>query len=84
MRRLDRLKDLFREHGKLTRAEAARILGVSTETAARDLKRLLAEKFIQRVSPSACSRSNYFVPVEATPGGPGPGGNPSSAGAHEG
>jgi DNA-binding NtrC family response regulator len=59
-RRLDRLRELFRQHGKLTRAEIARALGVSPKTATRDLKALVEEGFIDRVEPSASLRSRYF------------------------
>ena len=60
LRRLDRLRELFREHGKLTRGEVVRILGVSPNTATKDLKALCAEDVIRRVEPSASTRSHYF------------------------
>ncbi len=60
MRRLDRLRGHFREHGKLTRAEIVRLSGVSGPTATADLKILLAEGYIERVTPSASRRSHYF------------------------
>lgn len=60
MRRLDRMRDHFRRHGKLTRAEIVRLLGVSGPTATSDLKALLAEGLIERVMPSASRRSHYF------------------------
>ena len=61
LRRLDRLRDLFREHGKMTRNEIVHIMAVSPNTATKDLKALCNEKFITRVEPSASTRSHYFV-----------------------
>jgi DNA-binding NtrC family response regulator len=60
IRRLERLRELFREHGKLTRAEAARILGVSPVTATKDLRKLIAEGLVEKVEPSRSPRSHYF------------------------
>jgi DNA-binding NtrC family response regulator len=60
LRRVDRLRDLFGEHGKLTRGEVARILGVSLPTATRDLKALCAEGLVEKIMPSASPRSHYF------------------------
>jgi len=60
LRRLDRLRALFRDHGKLTRGEIIRILGVSPNTATKDLKALCADGVIRRVEPSASTRSHYF------------------------
>lgn len=61
MRRLDRLRGLFAEHKKLTRAEIARILGVSHPTATKDLKTLIQEKTILKVEPTPAPRTHYFV-----------------------
>jgi DNA-binding NtrC family response regulator len=61
LRRLDRLRELFRAHGRLTRAEVARILKTSTRTATRDLKVLCADRFIKRVEPTASPRTHYFA-----------------------
>jgi DNA-binding NtrC family response regulator/tetratricopeptide (TPR) repeat protein len=60
MRRIERLKELFREHGKLTRREVIEVLGVSPATATRDLKRLIAENFLEKVTPTPSPRSHYF------------------------
>jgi len=60
MRRLDRLRSLFSDHGKLTRAEVAELLQVSGRTASRYLKGLLAEGFIEKVKPTPSPRSHYF------------------------
>ena len=69
LRRVDRLRELFREHGKLTRAEAAQILGVSARTAGLDLKELCAEDLIEKVLPTAAPRSHYFILRESPQGG---------------
>jgi DNA-binding NtrC family response regulator len=60
MRRLERLRELFREHGKLTRSEVAEVLGVSRVTATKDLKALIAEGLIEKVEPNRSPRSHYF------------------------
>ncbi len=60
LRRRDRLRELFRSHGKLTRAEIVQILDVSPNTATGDLKALQKEGFIERVEPSKSTRSHYF------------------------
>jgi DNA-binding NtrC family response regulator len=60
MRRLDRLVELFRLHGKLTRAEVAELLKVSLQTATRDLKTVCAEGLVEKVTPSRSPRSHYF------------------------
>lgn len=61
LRRTDAIRDLFRQHGKLTRAELAAIAGVSPFTIGRDLKRLLAEGFVEKVRPTAAARTHYFA-----------------------
>jgi DeoR/GlpR family transcriptional regulator of sugar metabolism len=60
LRRLDRLRAIFREHNKLTRAEVILILDVSMATATRDLKLLCSEGTIERVEPTASPRTHYF------------------------
>ncbi|MFH1022927.1 MAG: sigma 54-interacting transcriptional regulator [Planctomycetota bacterium] len=59
-RRHERLRGLFRNHGSLTRLELAVLLGVSPFTVGRDLKRLLAEGVIEKVTPTASPRTHYF------------------------
>jgi predicted HTH transcriptional regulator len=61
LRRIDRMRTLFAEHGKMTRSELIRILGVSPNTATKDLKTLCEEGLIERVEPSTSTRSHYFV-----------------------
>ncbi len=61
MRRLDRLRELFFQHKKLTRAEIARILAVSHPTATKDLKTLVRERLIVKVQPTPAPRTHYFV-----------------------
>jgi DNA-binding NtrC family response regulator len=60
LRRLERLRDLFREHKTLTRAEVIEIMDVSPNTATKDLEALCREDFVERVEPSSSSRSFYF------------------------
>ena len=59
-RRSDRLRSLFRSYHKLTRSEVIRIIGMSPNTATKDLRQLCDEGFIRRVEPSASTRSHYF------------------------
>ncbi len=61
LRRLDRLRDLFRTHGKLTRGEVSEILGVSQATALRDLHALVREGFVKKVEPTGAPRTHYFA-----------------------
>ena len=61
LRRLERLRDLFRQYEKLTRSEVIRILAVSPNTATKYLKTLCNEGVIRRVTPTASSRTHYFV-----------------------
>ena len=60
LRRLDRLRTLFTRYGKLTRKEAMEILGISPNTATKDLQALCAEGFIRSVEPSQSTRSRFF------------------------
>ena len=64
VRRQDRLRELFTRYGKLTRSEIIRIMAVSPNTATKDLKVLIAENHIERIEPSASTRSHYFVKKE--------------------
>ncbi len=61
LRRQDYLRKIFLQHKKLTRSQAAKILNVCVQTAARDLNTLCQEGFIQKVRPTASPRSNYFM-----------------------
>ena len=60
LRRMDRLRELFATHRKLTRNEIIQIMAISPNTATKYLKNLCDEGFIQRVTPSASTRSHYF------------------------
>jgi len=60
LRRLERLRALFRKHQKLTRGEIMRILRISPNTATKDLKILCEEGLIERVEPSSSTRTHYF------------------------
>jgi DNA-binding NtrC family response regulator len=60
LRRLERLRDLFRTHRRLTRAEIMALMGLSANTATKYLQLLCREGGIRRVEPSASTRSHYF------------------------
>ena len=64
MRRLKELRDLFRSHRSMTRAEAAATLGVSANTATKYLQQLAAEGLILRMEPNASPRTHYFELTE--------------------
>jgi DNA-binding NtrC family response regulator len=59
-RRLDRLRELFRRHGKLSRTEVARVLGISLRTATMDLRVLCRERLVEKVEPTASPCTHYF------------------------
>jgi DNA-binding NtrC family response regulator len=59
-RRLERVRELFKAHRELSRAELIRLLGISANTATADLKLLRDEGVVERVEPSASPRSHYF------------------------
>ncbi len=71
LRRLERLRALFRQHRTLTRSELIRTLNISPTTATANLKTLCREGFIRRVEPSGSTRSFYFTLEEKTNGGSG-------------
>jgi transcriptional regulator with PAS, ATPase and Fis domain len=60
IRRIEKIKELFLKHKKLTRNEIVDALDISPNTATKDLKALIDEGFIIRVEPSASTRSHYF------------------------
>ena len=64
MRRREALRALFRQHGVLTRAEIAKTLRISPNTATKDLKALCADGFVEKVQPTASPRSVYFQVCE--------------------
>ncbi|MCX7590368.1 MAG: sigma 54-interacting transcriptional regulator, partial [Kiritimatiellae bacterium] len=66
-RRLDRLREMFRHHHVLTRAEVIEALGVSPNTATRDLQILCREGWIEKKQPTASPRSVYFVLCDRQP-----------------
>jgi DNA-binding NtrC family response regulator len=61
IRRLDHLRELFRQYGKMTRSEIVAIMDVSPNTATKDLRALIDEGLITRIEPSASTRSHYFA-----------------------
>jgi DNA-binding NtrC family response regulator len=66
LRRLDRLRDLFNTHKKLTRSEIIKVIGVSPNTATKYLHTLREEGLIERIEPSASTRSHYFQLKESS------------------
>jgi len=69
MRRRERLRQLFAQHGHLTRGEVARLLEVSGNTATADLRELCAEGLIVKVEPNASPRTHYFELKKPAGGG---------------
>ncbi|HOX07173.1 MAG TPA: sigma-54 dependent transcriptional regulator [Planctomycetota bacterium] len=61
LRRLERLRELFARHRRLTRAEVAAILEVAPKTATADLRALCRIGFIEKVEPGASRRTHYFA-----------------------
>jgi DNA-binding NtrC family response regulator len=59
-RREELLRELFRQHLRLTRGEVARIMSVSPNTAGSYLKRLRENGFIEKVMPTRAPRTHYF------------------------
>jgi len=65
--RRHRLRCLFEQHPRLTRAQVAALLPCSLNTATRDLAALVEEGFVERVNTSAHLRTSYFVRVTSPP-----------------
>ncbi len=65
LRRRERLRQLFRNHRRLTRVEVVELLNVSKGTATRDLAALIDEGLVRRVTPTASPRTHYFELAEA-------------------
>jgi DNA-binding NtrC family response regulator len=61
LRRRERLRELFRQHGHMTRTELAAILGISPFTITRDMKLLVREGFVEKHQPTASPRTHYFA-----------------------
>jgi transcriptional regulator with GAF, ATPase, and Fis domain len=59
--RLQRLRNLFDQHSKLSRLDVIRLLHYAPATVAKDLKILEQEKWIRRINTSAHPRTSYFV-----------------------
>lgn len=60
VRRMENIRNLFREHDILTRNEIVRTLEVSPNTVTKDLQALCEEDFIEKEQPTASPRSAYF------------------------
>ena len=54
------IKDLFRNHKRLTRSQIMEIASISTTTATKDLQVLVAAGFIVRRTPTKSTRMDYF------------------------
>ncbi|PCJ57508.1 MAG: hypothetical protein COA79_15870 [Planctomycetota bacterium] len=61
LRRLEKIKELFIRHQKLTRGEIIKIFKISPGTATSDLQKLEKEQYIKRVCPTPSPRSHYFT-----------------------
>ena len=61
-----RLRNLLETYGRLTRAQAAHLLGCAPVTAARDLAALAREGLARRVETSAHARTSYYQHVSPT------------------
>jgi len=59
-KRIELLKELFREHKKLTRSQLMKITNVGPTTATKDLQTLVNAGFIVRRSPTKSSSTDYF------------------------
>jgi DNA-binding NtrC family response regulator len=66
LQRLEALRRLLRERGRITRVEAARELGISPMTATVYLRGMCTEGSARKVMPNPAPRSHYFVAVTTT------------------
>jgi DNA-binding NtrC family response regulator len=60
-RRREKLRNLFKQYARLSRADIVKLLNCSPNTATEDLRVLERENWIRRVSTSAHLRTSYFV-----------------------
>jgi len=60
LRRLEKIKNLFRDHQILTSKEIVKIVNHSPPTITNDLKTLCNQKFIKKIKPTGSPRSHYF------------------------
>jgi DNA-binding NtrC family response regulator len=60
MRRLERLRELFKRHKRLKSGEVAKILGVSRPTASRYLSELKREGVVEKITPTRSRSSHYY------------------------
>lgn len=60
LRQMQKLRDVFLQFKELQVGEAAAILAVSRVTASRYLQKLAGEGFIERVEPTASTRTHYY------------------------
>lgn len=59
-RRKEKIIELFKEAGALTRGEIIKLLKISPGTATSDLYLLEEQGYIRRITPSASTRTHYF------------------------
>ncbi|PCJ58636.1 MAG: hypothetical protein COA79_12820 [Planctomycetota bacterium] len=64
IRRVEAIKQLFKENKTITRKEIYQIIGAANITIGKDLKRLREEGFIKKVEPTKSPRTHYFILVE--------------------
>lgn len=55
------IKNLFQEHGELSRKEISELLQISLPTITTDLKNLIIDKSIFKIEPNKSPRTHYFV-----------------------
>ncbi len=60
LRRIEFIKKLFEKNINLTRQEIAKETNTSTFTTTRDLKQLLRENFIEKITPTPAPRTHFF------------------------
>jgi len=60
-RRLNRIREMFKDFPALTRKEIAKIIGITPQTTTSDLKILCDEGLIRKVKPSLSPQTHYFV-----------------------
>jgi DNA-binding NtrC family response regulator len=65
-RRRTRLRELFARHKELNRLEISKILGHAPATITRDLRVLIAEGYIEKITPNDSPRTHYFALRESS------------------
>lgn len=66
-RKIDELKKLFENYGKLSRTETASFLKVSLNTSANYLNMLEKENFIKKIMPTNSVKTHYYEMIKNEP-----------------